>query len=58
MTSHNFANLLRSKISDNITRNSQYYGILHSVTEDHGTSHACILDQYGNAVSITGTVNL
>ncbi|XP_072043570.1 glutathione hydrolase 1 proenzyme-like [Amphiura filiformis] len=58
MTSQDFANVLRSKISNNITYNAQYYGILHSTTEDHGTSQTCILDQYGNAVSVTGTVNL
>src|SRR5437660_365596 len=29
-----------------------------SVPEDHGTSHFCVIDEHGNAVSCTETINL
>ncbi|CAK5263766.1 unnamed protein product [Mycena citricolor] len=51
------AELFRSKI-DNITHPINYYGLTEFTSlEEHGTSHLAVADQYGNAISLTTTVN-
>lgn len=57
MLSPKFAVKLKSKIYDNTTFPSEYYGYKWNQLRDHGTSHFCIVDSERNAVSMTTTVN-
>jgi gamma-glutamyltranspeptidase len=36
----------------------EYYGGNFTLRNDHGTSHISVIDKYGNAVSLTSTINL
>ncbi|XP_077995821.1 glutathione hydrolase 1 proenzyme-like [Glandiceps talaboti] len=58
MTSPEYAESLRMKIDDDRTHNYTYYGPSFYLKDDAGTSHLCAVDQYGNAVSVTSTINL
>lgn len=57
MLSPKFAAELRKTIYDNMTFDPSYYGVTWNESDDHGTSHFCIVDRNRNAVSITSTVN-
>ena len=57
MMSQATADYLRSKIWDNQTHHVDYYADFY-VNVDHGTSHLSVLDQEGNAVALTSTINL
>uniref|UniRef100_A0A1B6FN82 Gamma-glutamyltransferase n=1 Tax=Cuerna arida TaxID=1464854 RepID=A0A1B6FN82_9HEMI len=49
---------VREKIKSNWTSNDvSYYGG-HYVKDDHGTNNVVVVDQDGNAVSVTSTLNL
>lgn len=50
------ANKVVNKISNEKVFKSNYYGMRY-LPPDHGTSHFNIYDKYGNAVSITSTIN-
>ncbi|XP_065663263.1 glutathione hydrolase 1 proenzyme [Hydra vulgaris] len=53
----NFGDSLRLKIDDSKTRDFQYYGSEYVIPSDKGTSHASILAENGDAVSVTTTIN-
>ncbi|XP_064625867.1 glutathione hydrolase 1 proenzyme-like [Lineus longissimus] len=55
-----FADETRSKINDDMTfANRSYYGKdIPDQRMKHSTSHVSILDQYGNAVSTTTSINM
>ncbi|XP_002736062.2 glutathione hydrolase 1 proenzyme-like [Saccoglossus kowalevskii] len=57
MQTGQLAEELRSRITDTMTHKTQYYGGIYSQIDDAGTSHICILDEHGNAVSMTSTIN-
>jgi len=57
MLSPKFAAELRKTIYDNMTFDPSHYGVKWNESDDHGTSHFCIVDRNRNAVSITSTVN-
>ena len=45
-------------ITDNSTMlDAQQYGAVFYSPDDHGTAHLSIIDQHGNAVSVTSTIN-
>uniref|UniRef100_A0A3P8WL54 Glutathione hydrolase n=1 Tax=Cynoglossus semilaevis TaxID=244447 RepID=A0A3P8WL54_CYNSE len=58
MTSDVYAEQIRSKIMDHTTFPEGYYGNMNSVPETHGTSHVSVVDEDGNAVAVTSTINL
>ncbi|XP_022907556.2 scoloptoxin SSD14-like isoform X2 [Onthophagus taurus] len=59
LTSEEYAKSTRELISDNTTyQDYEHYGANTTLTEDHGTAHLCILAPNGDAVAITGTINL
>jgi gamma-glutamyltranspeptidase/glutathione hydrolase/leukotriene-C4 hydrolase len=60
ITSPNFGSYVRSMSTEKAHPDIAYYQqeSKHAVPEDHGTSHVSVLDEDGNAVSITTTVNL
>ncbi|XP_053326379.1 glutathione hydrolase 1 proenzyme [Spea bombifrons] len=58
LTSDYFASGLREKITDNTTHPSDYYEPMFYIPDNHGTAHASIVDEDGNAVSATSTINL
>ena len=47
---------IRAKINDTRTFNQSYYGISSGVN-DHGTAHISVLDEDGDAVSLTSSIN-
>lgn len=57
MTSDWFADDIRSRINDSHTFPVEYYDPEFEVPEDHGTSHLSIVDEDGNAVAMTSTIN-
>ncbi|KAF8423563.1 gamma-glutamyltranspeptidase [Tirmania nivea] len=58
LMTHDFAESVRQNISDSTTYPWQHYNPSYEPTEPKGTSHINVLDQFGNAVSLTTTVNL
>lgn len=50
--------VLSGKYSDNTTFPYSHYDPLYELTEPHGTSHFSVVDENGNAVSMTVTINL
>ena len=57
MTSQDYADGLRAKISDDRTYDYTYYEPAFQLVEDGGTSHISVVDQFGNAASVTSTIN-
>ncbi|XP_060826353.1 glutathione hydrolase 1 proenzyme-like isoform X1 [Bombus pascuorum] len=58
LTSTDYANSIRSKITINKTSNDpKYYGAVMTTPEDSGTSHVSVLAPDGSAVSVTSTIN-
>ncbi|KAI4456640.1 gamma glutamyl transpeptidase [Holotrichia oblita] len=59
ITSEDYAFAIRNGISDHATYNNpEHYGANTTLVEDHGTAHISILAPNGDAVSVTGTINL
>ena len=58
MTSQETANIFRAKIDDSKTHQTAFYLTKASSLGDHGTAHTSIVDSYGDAVSLTSTVNV
>ncbi|XP_019631209.1 PREDICTED: gamma-glutamyltranspeptidase 1-like [Branchiostoma belcheri] len=58
MTSDDYAESLRLRITDSTTHDYRYYGPSFVLPEDGGTSHVSVLAPNGDAVSVTSTVNL
>lgn len=59
ITSDWWAEEIRSKITKNAQPDSYYGGDFHSdLPDDHGTTHISVIDKWGNAVSVTSTINL
>ncbi|XP_078681643.1 glutathione hydrolase 1 proenzyme-like [Branchiostoma floridae x Branchiostoma belcheri] len=58
MTSDDYAESLRLRITDSTTHGYRYYGPSFVLPEDGGTSHVSVLAPNGDAVSVTSTVNL
>ncbi|KAI6179523.1 hypothetical protein M3Y98_00619600 [Aphelenchoides besseyi] len=57
ITSESWAEIIRKLITDK-AHSEEYYGGHFSFRSDHGTTHISVIDQFGNAVSVTSTVNL
>ncbi|CAH2295431.1 gamma-glutamyltranspeptidase 1 [Pelobates cultripes] len=57
LTSDAYASELRGKITDT-THPSDYYDPEFYLPENHGTAHLSVVDEDGNAVSATSTINL
>ncbi|KAL5555907.1 hypothetical protein UlMin_038143 [Ulmus minor] len=57
MLSPKFAKELKKTINDSRTFDPGHYGGRWNQIHDHGTSHLSIVDDQGNAVSMTTTVN-
>uniref|UniRef100_A0A6G1SD81 Gamma-glutamyltranspeptidase 1 n=1 Tax=Aceria tosichella TaxID=561515 RepID=A0A6G1SD81_9ACAR len=58
ISSDEFIKDIVSKITDDKTHPSAYYGGLEYFQEDHGTAHTSVIDNEGNSVAITTSVNL
>ncbi|CAM1154145.1 Uncharacterised protein r2_g4234 [Pycnogonum litorale] len=58
LLSRTFADETRRKIDDDKTHEYQYYDNKYMSTDDHGTAHISVVDSYGNAVSLTSTIDL
>ncbi|XP_066271491.1 glutathione hydrolase 1 proenzyme-like [Branchiostoma lanceolatum] len=58
LTSDDYADSLRHRITDSTTHDYRYYGPSFVLPEDGGTSHVSVLAPNGDAVSVTSTVNL
>ncbi|XP_036385533.1 glutathione hydrolase 1 proenzyme-like [Megalops cyprinoides] len=57
MTSEDFAEEIRRKITDNTTHPNSYYDPEFFVTENHGTAHLSVVAEDGSAVAATSTIN-
>nr|XP_006815741.1 PREDICTED: gamma-glutamyltranspeptidase 1-like [Saccoglossus kowalevskii] len=57
MMSKEYAAEIRERIHDNTTHDIDYYYSSFSLVEDHGTAHLSVVDQRGNSVSVTSTIN-
>lgn len=53
-----YAQVIRHNLTDDMTHPPEYYQPEYDIVDDHGTSHASVVDKSGMAVSITSTVNL
>ncbi|KAJ8959097.1 hypothetical protein NQ318_022354 [Aromia moschata] len=59
LSSTEYADSIRMKIEDGFTsEDPKHYGAVFYSKEDHGTAHFSILDQAGDAVSVTSSVNI
>ncbi|XP_059154500.1 glutathione hydrolase 1 proenzyme-like isoform X2 [Physella acuta] len=57
LTSRQYADKTRSRISDTQTHDVMYYGPTYDSKVTTGTAHLAVLDKEGNAVSVTSTIN-
>ncbi|GFN91269.1 gamma-glutamyltranspeptidase 1 [Plakobranchus ocellatus] len=57
LTSKAYADSIRQLITDNVTHDYHYYGPSFYTPKTSGTSHLSVLDQDGNAVAVTSTIN-
>ncbi|XP_060521433.1 glutathione hydrolase 1 proenzyme-like isoform X2 [Cylas formicarius] len=59
LTSKRYAENVRQKIVDNTTfHDPKHYGAVFYDKGDHGTAHISVIDQNGDAISVTSSVNL
>ncbi|CAH1772931.1 unnamed protein product [Owenia fusiformis] len=58
MTSRSYADAIRSRISDNTTHDTLYYGPTYYDQIKTGTAHISVVGANGDAVSVTSTINL
>ena len=65
LTSQDFIDYVHSRIDDTKTypavdkiTNANHYNVSYYMKDDHGTSHICVVDKWGNAAAVTTTVNL
>ncbi|VDM59487.1 unnamed protein product [Angiostrongylus costaricensis] len=57
LTTNDYTNWVLRRMR-NVAQPSAYYGgNIYSQVPDHGTSHVSVLDEYGNGVSATSTIN-
>lgn len=57
MMSSSTAKKMKGMISDNTTYPPSYYNITFGVPDESGTCHFSVVDQEGNAVALTTTIN-
>ncbi|KAM6987052.1 glutathione hydrolase 1 proenzyme-like [Aplochiton taeniatus] len=57
MTSIDFGEGLRQKITDDSTHHMNYYEPQFFLTDNHGTAHISVLAEDGSAVAATSTIN-
>ena len=57
LTSQEYANDIRSRITDDRTHDIPYYEPAFELVEDGGTAHLSILAADGSAVAVTSTIN-
>ncbi|XP_072029271.1 glutathione hydrolase 1 proenzyme-like [Amphiura filiformis] len=59
LISKEYADMIRHKITDDRTHLPSYYGedSLLGLYEEGGTAHVSVIDQYGNAVAISSSIN-
>lgn len=57
LTSRTYADSIRAMIWDNQTHPYRYYGPTFYDGNKTSTAHLSVVDQFGNAVSVTSTVN-
>jgi gamma-glutamyltranspeptidase/glutathione hydrolase/leukotriene-C4 hydrolase len=57
ITTEAFAKAIRAKITEQ-AHPTEYYGGQFEGKNDHGTTSMTFMDDYGNAVSVTSTINL
>uniref|UniRef100_A0AC34R2F3 Gamma-glutamyltranspeptidase n=1 Tax=Panagrolaimus sp. JU765 TaxID=591449 RepID=A0AC34R2F3_9BILA len=57
MTTHKYNQWILSKKTSKAQKTEYYGGNLQINPEDHGTSHVSVIDEYGNGVSSTSTIN-
>jgi gamma-glutamyltranspeptidase/glutathione hydrolase/leukotriene-C4 hydrolase len=49
---------VQNNMSDQHTSTDpKFYGAEFSLSEDHGTENIAVLDSFGNAVSVTSSIN-
>lgn len=60
LTSKENARSIRMKIKDNKTWNDPaHYGVVDvESNEDHGTAHISVINENGDAVSVTSSINI
>ncbi|KAF8366717.1 hypothetical protein PRIPAC_84546 [Pristionchus pacificus] len=58
MTTPEWAKWVRSLITDVTHPDAYYGGTFEAPAVDHGTTHISVIDKFGNAVSVTSTINL
>jgi len=58
LISESYIDELASRIDYTSTFESEHYGLHTQVPNDSGTSHISVVDQFGNAVACTETINL
>uniref|UniRef100_A0A915E890 Gamma-glutamyltranspeptidase 1 n=1 Tax=Ditylenchus dipsaci TaxID=166011 RepID=A0A915E890_9BILA len=58
ITSRLWADEIRSKMTALTHPDGYYGGNFQAAPEDHGTTHISVIDKFGNAVSVTSTINL
>lgn len=58
LSSPEYVQSIVSKINDERTYPVNHYDGSVTITEDHGTSHVSVVDQYGNAAAASSTVNI
>uniref|UniRef100_T1IXD1 Gamma-glutamyltransferase n=1 Tax=Strigamia maritima TaxID=126957 RepID=T1IXD1_STRMM len=57
LTSKDYADSLRTKITDNTTFGPEYYGAIFYQPDDYGTAHVSIVAPNGDGVSVTSSIN-
>ncbi|GMR56325.1 hypothetical protein PMAYCL1PPCAC_26520, partial [Pristionchus mayeri] len=58
ITTPEWAKWVRSQITDVTHPDAYYGGTFEAPAVDHGTTHISVIDKFGNAVSVTSTINL